>query len=186
MILEKPGSSLWLFCGLAMASPAEWATGEGAPRGRVLGCLSGHCPHVCVCARAHVCAFLSLAVCTCASASPALCGRPVPVVLWSPRRSLRRFPGPGAQAPAGPRLAEPSVVGALLRAARRGHHRPGGQAALPLSVGLDRQHSMWPSARWAWGCRLIICVTLTPSGRSLYFPVSALFWISSPFLSRSI
>ena len=126
VILEKPGSSLWLFCGLAMASPAEWATGEGAPRGRVLGCLSGHCPHVRVCARAHVCAFLSLAVCTCASASPALCGRPVPVVLWSPRRSLRRFPGPGAQAPAGPRLAEPSVVGALLRAARRGHHRPGG------------------------------------------------------------
>ena len=85
--------------------------------------LSGHCAHARVCACTRVCVPVT-GVCTCASASRALCGRPVPVVLWSPRRSLRRLPAPGAQAPAGPRLAGPSVAGALLCAVRRGRHCP--------------------------------------------------------------
>lgn len=117
VIPEKPGSSLWF---------ALWpGDGLSCRVGRRRGCAPRPCPGLSVRALpTRACASPSLAMCTRASASPALCGRPVPVVLWSPRRSLRRLPAPGAQAPAGPRLAEPSVVGALLCAAWRGRHRP--------------------------------------------------------------
>ena len=98
--------------------------------GRRRGCAPRPCPGPCqgtvhtrVCACTRVCVPVT-GVCTCASASRAVCGHPVPVVLWSPRRSLRRLPAPGAQAPAGPRLAGPSVAGALLCAVWRGRHCP--------------------------------------------------------------